>query len=137
MNIGWSMFSDIKLLGNPLRVKNWHTRACVDFESNEFAMSFISSWIAFNHIYGVYASHPASTIGHRPGDKKQVGYFSASAEAQALLNEVRQMEDLLNLSIKLPVINLLTGEPVPDHVQKTNRIVDIECQELFFNCLPS
>ncbi|MGB2518153.1 hypothetical protein [Shewanella algae] len=125
------MFSDIKDLGNPERVENWHTRACVDIESNEFAMSFISSWIAFNHIYGVYASHPDSTIGSNPGDKKQVVYFSNSTEANELLNEVKQSQDMLNLSIQLPVISVLTGDCVPNSEQKNIKIVDMECSDLF------
>ncbi len=125
------MFSDIKDLGNPLRVRNWHTRACVDIESNEFAMSFISSWIAFNHIYGVYASHPDSAIDRRSGDKKQVVYFSSSTETNELLNEVKQVEDVKSLSIELPVWSVLTGDCVPNSDQKTVKIVDMECSDLF------
>lgn len=125
------MFSDIKDLGNPLRVENWHSRARADIESNAFAMSFISSWIAFNHIYGVYASHPDSTIDSKPGDKKQVIYFSNSTEAIELLNEVKKSQDILNLSIQLPVKSVLTGVCVPNCEQKNIKLVDMECPELF------
>lgn len=125
------MFSDIKNLGNPLRVRNWHARARADIENNEFVMSFISSWIAFNHIYGVYASHPDSTIERNSGDKKQVSYFSSSTEASVLLNEVKQVGNILNLSIQLPVRSVLNGNCVPNSEQKTINIVDMECSTLF------
>ncbi|MEZ9568509.1 hypothetical protein AB4242_06450 [Vibrio splendidus] len=125
------MFSDIKYLCDVERINNWHLRAKVDLDSNEPAMSFISSWIALNHIYGVYANHPDSTIGKKPGDKQQVIYFSKSEEAHGLLEEVKAKEHISSLLVNLLVKSVLTGTKVPNCDAVKCKLIDIECLDLF------
>jgi hypothetical protein len=131
------MLSDIKYIVAKTRVENWQLRADTDLES-EPVMSFISSWIAFNHLYATYRILPQSQFtdwikeqGIRGGDKAELLYFAQDNGIIELLIELKKEEALKELCINLPVKNVTRKNCVPNDIVQNIELLSLPVADLF------
>lgn len=131
------MLSDIKNIVAKTRVENWQLRADADLE-NEPVMSFISSWIAFNHLYATYKSLPRSRFtdwikeqGIGGGDKAELLYFVQDNGIIELLTELKKEDPLKDLRIDLPVKSVTRKNCVPNDIVQSAELLSLPVAELF------
>lgn len=131
------MFSNIKYNVAKERVENWQLRADADLEK-EPVTSFISSWIAFNHLYATHAQLPESqfkawTIEQSMGrgDRAALSYFFQSEEIDTLLTELNKIDSLKDLYISLPVRNVLRETNVPNDIEQKVKLLSLSKSDLF------
>jgi len=115
---------------------------CID---DDPVSSFISSWIAFNHIYSAHAAHHNSGFkdwaksqgkarNRNPlrGDKAELEFFALSSELKSILDEIKgDFEEKLP-QIELPVKSVIYDKDVPSNISREINIFELSSIELFF-----
>lgn len=121
---------------NVNRIRNWNLMARLQIDQDP-AMSFIASWIAFNHVYATYANSFKSDFEewsgqnkNKRGDKAQVEFFASSKLAKNLLVNLNEKGKSYELS--LPVESVLNGHKVPNTFKQSINIFELGSIDLFF-----
>ena len=107
--------------------------------------NFISSWIAFNHIYSTNASHPNGQFQHwsrevgikrngspLKGDKAELEFFALSQECDPILNAIQADIENTLPHISLPIRNILYRRYVPDDTKRSISLFELSTLDIFF-----
>ncbi len=121
------------------RCRNWLKRAN-DIKDDDPVTAFISAWISFNHYYSTFASEndkafhswTQTHFNNRQGDKAQWVFLLNSSQFIKLFAEYRaKYPECFEVSIRLPVINMLNGSPVPQGIQGTHELKNLSDEQIF------
>ncbi|NOH03219.1 MAG: hypothetical protein HND47_15285 [Chloroflexi bacterium] len=102
--------------------------------------SFIASWISFNHFYGTYASSnrvkfrewSRNNMNGSSGDKAQLLYLISRNEFTDFFNNFKtEQKELFEIKVRLPVINLLNEQGVPDGIEGEYSLEDLQAEQIF------
>lgn len=102
--------------------------------------SFIATWIGFNHFYGTFASTNSKdfqdwskrNMSGSPGDKAQLIYLVQSKEFIEFFKVFKsEQQKLFTIEIRLPVINLLSEQGVPDGIAGKYKLSDLQADQIF------
>jgi hypothetical protein len=102
--------------------------------------SFIASWISFNHFYGTYASSnradflewAKNNMKGSSGDKAQLLYLISRKEFVDFIDNFKtEQKELFEIKVRLPIINLLNEQGVPDGIQGEYKLVDLQIEQIF------
>lgn len=102
--------------------------------------AFIASWISFNHFYGTFASTYSEdffewskkNMSGSLGDKAQLMYLIQTKEFVEFINSfMSEKQKLFSIEIKLPVINPLNKQGVPDDAKGKYKLSNLHPNQLF------
>lgn len=114
------------------RFRSWLKRAN-ESKSDDPIDAFISAWISFNHYYSTFfASENRNAFQGQPGDKVQWLFLIRSGQFKEFFADYRtRYPECFEVSIRLPVTNMLNGNPVPEGLQGEYKLKDLTDEQIF------
>lgn len=121
------------------RSRNWLMKGA-DCQGQDPISAFIFVWISLNHYYSTFAleydtgfnAWRKEHFNNREGDKAELVFLVRNKEFSEFLDDYKRLcPKRFDLSIKLPVINMLHGTPVPKGVRGPRKLSELTYKELF------
>lgn len=121
------------------RSRSWLERAA-ESRANDPVGAFIAAWISYNHYYSTFACEYEHDFhawrnehfDRRGGDKAELLFLAHSQDFIEFLDDYKhQCPQRFSLPIKLPVINMLSGSPVPENKTGACELSDLPYNDLF------
>ncbi|MBI4644159.1 MAG: hypothetical protein HY790_05970 [Deltaproteobacteria bacterium] len=120
------------------RCRNWLKKSNECPKEDPFS-AFIFAWISFNHYYSTFAAENKQLFDgwrrqHRrsKGDKTEILFLVHSQEFSEFFDGYRkQYPQRFELSIELPVIDMLYGTPVPNGTRVHRKLSDLANEDIF------
>jgi len=121
------------------RCRNWLKKAD-DWSKQDSISSFVFAWISFNHYYSTFAFENIKRFRKwsgqhydgKQGDKAELLFLVHSREFTEFFADYKQRyPQRLDLSIELPVVDMLRGSDVPKNVRGAHKLSDLTNEDLF------
>jgi HEAT repeat protein len=114
------------------RSRNW-LRKAENYLGDDPVVAFLFGWFDFNHYYSTFAVENKEDLKqYGSGDKIELLFLVSRGEFQEFFEDYRKSyPQRFNVTIELPVVDILHGTPVPDGNAKTCKLSDLSNEKLF------